>query len=99
MKHLNESNQNAQRLIYLLVNKVDIQQLHELYKQTLEVEANGGLMTPNGKRRTLGGVFFYLAKQNLPNDISQELFQNKLSPSLSQHLIKDLVILYKVSLP
>jgi hypothetical protein len=39
------------------------------------VEKNGGMMTTNGeRRRTKGGVFFYLLRYSLPMDIRNEIF-------------------------
>ena len=54
-----------------------------------EVEASGGMLTKNGKRRrTYGGVFFYLVKQRLTPEMRKTIFpyrpfknQNKTSPS------------------
>jgi hypothetical protein len=41
----------------------------EVFEQTLEVEANGGMMILNGKRRrTPGGVFVYLAKGRMTDE-------------------------------
>ena len=40
-----------------------------------EVEANGGMLTKNGKRRrTYGGVFFYLVKQRLTPEMRKTIF-------------------------
>lgn len=54
-----------------------------------ETEANGGLLTKNGKRRrTYGGVFFYLVKQRLTPEMRKTIFpyrpfknQKQASPS------------------
>ena len=54
-----------------------------------EVEANGGMLTKNGKRRrTYGGVFFYLVKQRLTPEMRKTIFpyrpfknQKQASPS------------------
>lgn len=48
-----------------------------LLKDTLKIEAEGGLMIKSGtRRRTPGGVFFHLARQRLPEDIKQRIFLN-----------------------
>lgn len=47
----------------------------DMVKQAMEVEANEGLFTSDGeRRRTLGGVFFYLARTNMPEDERQQIF-------------------------
>lgn len=47
----------------------------ELLKDALEIENNGGMMTSEGdRRRTLGGVFFQLARQRMPYEAREEVF-------------------------
>lgn len=61
----------------------------QAFNDATEVEANGGILTKNGKRRrTYGGVFFYLVKQRLTPEMRKTIFpyrpfknQNKTSPS------------------
>lgn len=49
----------------------------QLLADSLEVEAQGGMETLDGKRRrTVGGVFFKLAKERLPADIRAKIFPN-----------------------
>ena len=44
-------------------------------QEALEVEARGGLMTRDGKRRrTVGGVFFYLVRGKITAEQSREIF-------------------------
>lgn len=46
-----------------------------LLQETLAIEANGGMLTLNeARRRTPGGVFFFLAKQKLPPEVAQQVF-------------------------
>lgn len=45
-----------------------------LLQKTLEAEAAGGLQTVKGTRRTIGGVFFSLAKQECTPEELQILF-------------------------
>ena len=49
-----------------------------LLKETEEVEANGGLMTIDGeRRRTKGGVFFYLARFRMPGAMRRIVYNRK----------------------
>jgi hypothetical protein len=46
-----------------------------LLEQTLSIEQQGGLMVPDGsRRRSPGGVFFHLVRQELPRDAKQRIF-------------------------
>jgi hypothetical protein len=75
IKRLNEQGKGAHRQIYGLVENADIALLHQVYQRTLEVEAAGGLMTPDGRRRrTIGGVFFFLVREALPSEVVEKIF-------------------------
>ncbi len=50
------------RLITRAVDRLGPDRARALLGQTLTVEAQGGLTLPDGRRRTLGGVFFYLVR-------------------------------------
>jgi hypothetical protein len=42
--------------------------------QAQEVEANGGLLVPDGSRkRTLGGIFFYLVRTQVSDDEAMQI--------------------------
>ena len=42
--------------------------------QALEVEANGGMLIPDGStRRTLGGIFFYLVRTQVTDDEAMQI--------------------------
>jgi PHAX RNA-binding domain len=45
-----------------VVWKIGRTQAYALYQETLEIEERGGMLVPDGSRRTPGGVFFYLAR-------------------------------------
>src|SRR5262245_52716731 len=46
-----------------------------LLDETLKIESEGGLMTGDGqRRRTPGGVFFHLARRELPKDERVRIF-------------------------
>src|SRR5690606_9856460 len=63
--------QLIQRII--LLRGLDYAQ--SLLDQTLEIEAQGGMLIKEGdRRRTPGGVFFALAKQTLTEDERQRVF-------------------------
>jgi len=50
------------RTITRAVDRLGPDRARALLGQTLTVEAQGGLTLPDGRRRTLGGVFFYLVR-------------------------------------
>jgi hypothetical protein len=75
LKRLNEKAKDAYRLVFHMLDLVDVEQVHSIYERTLEIEVEGGMMTSDNKRRrTIGGVFFYLAKDMLPPEISKQIF-------------------------
>ena len=42
--------------------------------QALEAEANGGMLVPDGSRkRTLGGIFFYLVRTQVSDDEAMQI--------------------------
>ena len=75
IKALKENNKKAHGQIYRLVECCGPQVAEELLKDALELEQQGGLMTLDGKRRrTIGGVFFHLAKLCVPRKYKQDIF-------------------------
>lgn len=61
---LNESNIDLLRLI---VSTIGPDRTRVFFEKTLEIEAQGGLMTIDGsRRRSAGGVFFYTVRGGLP---------------------------------
>lgn len=58
-----------------IVEKCGVEFAQTILKETLEVEAKGGMMVNDGtRRRTPGGVFFYLARGRLPSNIRNKIF-------------------------
>ena len=58
-----------------VVRVLGIDRAQALYDQTLEVEAAGGMMLPDGsRRRTLGGVFFKLARDQASKEERWKIF-------------------------
>ncbi len=61
---LGETEDVAQMLIKRIVRTLGEERTRELVRHAKVVEEQGGMMLPDGsRRRTLGGVFFKLAKE------------------------------------
>ncbi len=64
---LGETEAGTIESIRRIIEVLGMDETHALLAEALKVEAEGGLMVRNGsRRRTLGGVFFYLVKPRLP---------------------------------
>jgi len=73
---LNEIQAQPRTQIELLLQYKGEAFVRALLEETLEVEAKGGLMTKNGsRRRTIGGVFFYLAAEKIDAKTSKTIFR------------------------
>jgi hypothetical protein len=58
-----------------VVRVLGIERAQALYEQTLEVEAAGGMMLPDGsRRRTPGGVFFKLVRDSASKEERWKIF-------------------------
>src|SRR5690348_17061273 len=69
---LNESNT---RLIQQIIEAIGPEATQAHLRQALEVEANGGMLTADGRRRrTPGGVFFLLARKAMPGNVRRKLW-------------------------
>jgi hypothetical protein len=74
---LQETKKKARRQIVNIVRRMGLAFAQEVLQQTLAVEAEGGLMLPDGsRRRTLGGVFFYLARSRMTSKLRYEVFRH-----------------------
>jgi hypothetical protein len=66
---LGETDPAPQATIWRIVRTIGIERTQALVAQALEVQAKGGMLIPDGSRkRTLGGIFFYLVRTQLPDD-------------------------------
>lgn len=66
---LNETTRAPIKQIRKIIEYFGIDFARQVYKETLEVEGNGGLMLPNGeRRRTIGGVFFFLSREKMTDE-------------------------------
>jgi hypothetical protein len=72
---LGETERKPRRQIFEVVERGGVEFAENLLKETLEIEAAGGMMIEKGeRRRTKGGVFFYLARKHLPPEIRDDIF-------------------------
>ncbi len=66
-EHLGETEPEPLKLLRKVVKKLGPEQALAFLKETQEIEAQGGLLLPDGShRRTPGGVFFYLVRTKGP---------------------------------
>lgn len=72
---LNERERKPLRQIESIIRLCGEEFARDLLKETLEVEANGGMYTTSGdKKRTLGGIFFALARNKMPEEEKLQVF-------------------------
>jgi hypothetical protein len=63
---LGESEAGPRSLIIRIVKELGQERTLALLDETMQIEANGGMLLPDGsRRRTPGGVFFFLVKERL----------------------------------
>lgn len=78
---LNESYPRPLQCIQRIVELCGPQFAQDVLKETFEVEAQGGLFVPHRKRRrTVGGVFFYLVRQKITPELEQKIFDPEEHP-------------------
>lgn len=72
---LGETERGPRSQIARIVRGVGVEFARELYQRTLETEGQGGLMLPDGsRRRTVGGVFIYLARAQVSSELRLKIF-------------------------
>jgi hypothetical protein len=66
---LGETAPGPRATIWRTVRTIGPERAQAFVAQALEVEANGGLLVPDGsRRRTLGGIFFYLVRTQISDE-------------------------------
>jgi hypothetical protein len=76
-EQLGESEEGPLRQIELLLEHAGEEFVKSMMEETLKVESGEGLKTEDGKRRrTKGGVFFYITKGKLSTEIRQIIYPN-----------------------
>ncbi|MEL6405638.1 MAG: phosphorylated adapter RNA export RNA-binding domain-containing protein [Chloroflexota bacterium] len=74
-EQLKEDNQKAIAQISKLIELLGREFVQNYVEKTKEIEAKGGLKTDDGsRRRTTGGVFFYLIKVAVPDEVRDKIF-------------------------
>ncbi len=72
---LGETEKKPRRQIESIVEHCGLEFAQQLLADTLETEANGGMLVNSGtRRRTLGGIYFYLARERMSEELRQEIF-------------------------
>jgi hypothetical protein len=78
---LNETEEVPVKTIKRLVYQCGPEQAREWVRQAFEIEANGGMMLENlGRKRTIGGVFFYISKRAMTPEVRAVVYPIKFSP-------------------
>ena len=77
-EQLGETEPEPLKLLRKVVKKLGPEQALAFLKETQEIEAQGGLLLPDGsRRRTPGGVFFYLVHTKGPKLVRLLFWQQK----------------------
>ncbi len=68
-EQLGETDTTPRRQIWRILHTIGPERTQAFVEQTLEIEANGGMILPDSSRkRTLGGVFFRLVRDQVSED-------------------------------
>lgn len=72
---LGESEWGPRKLIEAVVDLCGLEFAQQLVEESLRIESEGGMMVANEERkRTLGGIFFYLARGRMPIETRKIIF-------------------------
>ncbi|MFN8375095.1 MAG: hypothetical protein U0694_19740 [Anaerolineae bacterium] len=72
---LGETEKMPKQLIKNIVYKCGLEQARAWYDETMKIEAEGGMMMEKlGRKRTPGGVFFFIAKKAMPQELMIQIF-------------------------
>lgn len=77
-QRLKETQEMPVGQIQKIVDHCGVEFADFMVENTILIEEAGGMMTVDGSRkRTIGGIFFYLVRQALPADMRNEIFPPK----------------------
>ncbi|HEX2906844.1 MAG TPA: phosphorylated adapter RNA export RNA-binding domain-containing protein [Phototrophicaceae bacterium] len=72
---LGETEDQPIKLLSAVVESCGVDFARQLLQETIEIEAQGGLTIKSGaRRRTVGGVFFYLARGRISHKLRKKIF-------------------------
>lgn len=76
-KKLGETDEQPIHQIELIIELAGQEFVQEMLEETLQIEEKGGMQTEDNKRRrTPGGVFFYIVKGKMDAELRQQIFPN-----------------------
>ena len=71
---LGETERGPRATIWRIVRTIGVERTQAFVDQALEAEAKGGMLVPDGSRkRTLGGIFFYLVRTQVSDDEAMQI--------------------------
>jgi hypothetical protein len=74
---LGESTPDPVKQITMLMHHLGIDMIRQKVEETLQIEQQGGIMTQDGtRRRTPGGVFFFIVKRDMDPELRLQVFPN-----------------------
>ncbi|HZC85052.1 MAG TPA: phosphorylated adapter RNA export RNA-binding domain-containing protein [Rubrobacter sp.] len=82
---LGETKPMARGQIKRIVQTIEEERALAILQQALEIEQHGGLMLPDGKRRTPGGVFFRLVKEQMTPEERRQVWFYQGGAKAAQH--------------
>jgi hypothetical protein len=74
---LGEEDTGPIRQIEMLIRYVGLELVQQKTEEAIQLDAGDGMLTQTGdRRRTLGGIFFYIIKRDMDPSIRQRVFPN-----------------------
>lgn len=75
---LGEKQRGPRNLVFAVVKSCGTEFAQQLLHDALEIEQLGGMLTTEGdRRRTVGGVFFYLARGRMTKELRDQIFPHR----------------------